>query len=106
MHKALKAHVLDERHKFKTATMELPMQNRCQILPMDSYVAKPKNSSMNFNGIASYKQQSPCFSPKAENNATPVADLYCLRECYRPNARLSVPTDLKSNRPRTDGAFR
>ena len=64
MHKALKAHVLDERHKFKTATMELPMHSRCDILLVDSYVAKPKNSSMSFNGIASYKQQSPFSAPR------------------------------------------
>ena len=83
MHRALKARVLDERHKFQTTTMELPMADRGQTLPLDAYVAKPKNSSMDFNGIASHKQQAPFFSPKAEHNATPVADLFCLRDAYR-----------------------
>ena len=52
-------------------------------MPLDAYVAKAINSTMDFNGISSYKQQAPFFSPKAEQNATPVADLYCLREAYR-----------------------
>ena len=82
MHKALCAKVIDERHGFQTASMQIPLKTKSTSLPQEAYLPSTRRSSLSFNGVASFKQNAPWFSPAAQHNGLPTAVLFVLRECH------------------------
>lgn len=79
MHSALKAKVLQERHAYKTVSMEVPLRSKSDKVPPDTFVENPKKRSLAFKEVASTKPAADWWSPCPTNNSTPTADLATLR---------------------------
>eukprot|EP00928_Gymnodinium_smaydae_P088439 TRINITY_DN72522_c0_g1_i1.p1 TRINITY_DN72522_c0_g1~~TRINITY_DN72522_c0_g1_i1.p1 ORF type:complete len:417 (-),score=95.33 TRINITY_DN72522_c0_g1_i1:108-1358(-) len=83
MSSSIQAGVCNKRHKYNTLDYEIAAVQASSTLGKDSFNAELKNQSLNFRSIASLKQIPDWWSPAAENNTAPVADLHLLRECKR-----------------------
>ena len=90
MYQAVKSKVLDERYKYMTVNMDAPMLSKKRKLTAEHFTYTPNMASLNFSEIVSTKQAPTFFSPCAQNNMLPTADIYMLRETYGHNDRIKM----------------
>ncbi|CAK0876142.1 unnamed protein product, partial [Prorocentrum cordatum] len=78
----LKNKVLDGIHKFKGATMSMPLTSKSLRLPDSAFRSSKTNATMEFAKIVSTRQDAPYYSPGHIGINQPVADLYMLRHIF------------------------
>lgn len=77
---ALSSNVLTERHQFQTVSADTALEFRGDRLLRSHFVADRSRQSLDFHEISTAKQTTTWYSPKAENNMVPTADLTIVRE--------------------------
>ena len=83
MHRALQDRILDVRHHFQTASMDVPLQAGARTLAPDAHhPAKKYPAGFDFAGVSGKAVTAPWFSPAAPQNGIPTADLFVLRALY------------------------
>lgn len=77
----LRHRVLDERHAYRSVSLDMPLMARTEALPSDAWRASPSIESLPFGQVQSPQQVAPWHSPSAQNLMVPVGDLALLRHC-------------------------
>jgi hypothetical protein len=76
---AIQKNIIDQRHRFDTIPMDMPLEHKTSRLSAACFAVDAKEYSLPFGELVSTKQETEHFSPSATNNTIPCADLFLLR---------------------------
>ena len=79
MHAVLRCKIIEERHRYTPIPMDKQIQSKSARLSKSCFQPSKAERSMDFSKTASGSQIPDYFSPDAQNNNTPTADLQMLR---------------------------
>ena len=77
MFKALQGHVLDKRHGYEVANMDIPLQASNVVLTKENFVPCPTSATVKFTELATYTQQASFFRPRRKTMVVSLLIFSC-----------------------------
>lgn len=82
MHAALRAKVLEKRHRYKAVAVQQPLFKKTERSPVTAFRATVTSRSLPFDEVVGTSQTCSWHSPSASNHMVNAGDSVSLRSCF------------------------